>query len=642
MAFLNIIYLYFISICFFSNTVTAFSNSISLAKVQESSWLAEGHRLRLFSLSNYMLKDDAIMTQLASVYGIDWASVPIEEKENFKKLHPFRIFTHDFDKGELKPAYNLSQLKGIDIERLKGAEHLKALSIIKNLNQENSFLEADVHKFIFSWDAKGKVLPKPILNLREKMEELSKGVEHSIDFMDRHMASLVEENKEWGRKMSSGTEWIDNLIARMDRGVVDAHGHTREELIQFRNVSQIMENNLSFKDYKKVTKGLSVSEYKNFRSLHNTLSFSEIAKQRGLSAEIPSSIKNFVGDQGAIERTNYKSVVAKIQNYIASQKLSSVTEEAKVVAKPQGLKKAGVVILNSGKVAGTIVAKTLNVLEKTGRIAAVGQMLYGGYVFYQTGDLGAGFAASMGISDAGASDEMSLFNPSQMKLFFGLSLDKQIELIQLEPRFKSWLLFHFYSQPVETQMQLICKDDSLSGLFNLQCVDHISCNGDYPETLTTRKNSVQNQDLPDFKLEFKESPLFSLKQVSSLEVLVQNKRAEFYNLEIGQASHKVKKNLDQNKSENKKYIEMKHWILQNKSIYMRACKTKNEGILNPLKLNSDKTLNSSMQILLGFLNNQYNGSAIRSDLVSDSSHQIIENTDVNASNTKSSPTLNAR
>jgi hypothetical protein len=173
-------------------------------------------------------------------------------------------------------------------------------------------------------------------------------------------------------------------------------------------------------------------------------------------------------------------------------------------------------------------------------------------------------------------------------------------------------------------------------------VDHISCNGDYPETLTTRKNSVQNQDLPDFKLEFKESPLFSLKQVSSLEVLVQNKRAEFYNLEIGQASHKVKKNLDQNKSENKKYIEMKHWILQNKSIYMRACKTKNEGILNPLKLNSDKTLNSSMQILLGFLNNQYNGSAIRSDLVSDSSHQIIENTDVNASNTKSSPTLNAR
>lgn len=229
-----------------------------------------------------------------------------------------------------------------------------------------------------------------------------------------------------------------------------------------------------------------------------------------------------------------------------------------------------------------------------GRVAIPLQITYGAYVFASSGDLGKGFAAAVGISNAGASDETSLHNVNQQKLFFGLTRPEQEKLLRSIPDFRDWLKSQFLDQPFETQMGLLCQDTSLSELFNLACVREIECTGDLPAQISTE--AFKDEPEKKIQLHFVNDRFGGKPQIHSLEVFGKGVLQQSFILR----SKQNQKNISVvNKS-------MKHWVLVNMGSLQRICRKNNkvntDAVLTISNNKESRGTHSALNLLLDNLN----------------------------------------
>jgi hypothetical protein len=641
---------------------------VKLSTLDEMNALQESHRLRMQVFYDHLIADNyAMAKRVLKIHSITDATDT--ELKRFSNNIAFGLDTHDFaSKGNAYHLYSLAKLKGVDREtNLDPRSKREANARIKLVNKADAPLEYRTLRHAFIYGPDGRMAQGADFIRRETMFKAAVGTIKSYDWHERYAASAVsiklsggkaKGSKEYGRLMSKSSEWAEKLLKHPNKNFSDAHTpEGRLALKRIIEISHILEGDpsispedmkLSLKvdKYQDLMQGLHEDEYMRWRSFRRTMDFSDIAIEkamaRGASPRvIPDSLRAFWPADGKLNQANIadftknvfdaeKKVPAEIKSLTTPTQLinaanDSPSRSGNLVGKSIGVgdkidldanaakkldrlvdggKKAlaavGLSTLKAGK-------KILSVAGKLAKGAAITQIFYGGYVFVDTGDLGKGLGAGLGISEAGASDETSLNSENQKRLFFSENIKRQAELIKSVPQFRYWFENQFYEQPLETQIQLICKDKSLAKLLNLQCTKQVSCNGDYPETISTRReNDPQSESQLDFKLQFKDSPLFAIKQLSSLEVFSDAKSIQLYNLDMATLhTPKNRNSIKKTNQSQRKYSSMRHWILINRGALIRACMSNDPKTLNPLQQMPYKSSNSAIEIFLGFLNQQY-------------------------------------
>jgi hypothetical protein len=546
--------------------------TVELGAVQDMAWTQESHRIRLLTMAQKKLADRNFIESLLKLENIKGLNE--QDIEDFRKFTLFRIANHDFKKGTFENSFGLSRIKGVDVARLNGQEKTVAKSIVNAVNDSGWFIEHKIHDFVFERDESGSLLTGAEAEKRKKLGELSAHFEHALDLHDRHMADKI--SSEWNRPMKKGSDWIDELVDNLNPKRLWLNSKESQEyktLLATKRVSQFLENEIDGSHYRAMTKGLGVNDYKDFRRLKVSLDYSEILKIKNLSVETPKVLKPFLTQSGVIKQTNVELITKRILEFSSRSRVASVASAGRVV---QGMSK---------------------IAEGIGRVAIPLQITYGAYVFASSGDLGKGFAAATGISDAGASDETSLYNSSQQQLFFSLSRQEQEKLLRSIPDFRDWLKSQFFDQPFETQMGLLCQDTSLSELFNLACVREIKCTGDLPAQISTEvyKDEIEKK----IQLHFVDDRFGGKPQIHSLEIFGHGVLQQSFLLRSKQNQKNVSAS---NKS-------MKHWTLVNMGALQRICRKNNKvdaaAVLTfPINKESRAT-HSALNLLLDNLNQRF-------------------------------------
>lgn len=546
----------------------ALPSRLNLQSVHEMAWMQESHRLRLLSMAHEKLQDKAFLEKLFNLE--DLHGLTAKDIEDFKQFTLFRIANHDFKKGTLENSVGLTRIKGVDVARLNGPEKATAKSIINAVNDSGWFIEHNIHDFIFERDEHGIILTGAEKIRRQKLGSLAAHFEHALDLHDRHLAAKV--SSEWNRPMKKGSEWIDELVRKLNPTRLWDNNNASKEfetLISTKRVSQFIENEIDGHNYHNMTKGFGVEDYLKFRRSNVALDYTEIVKAKRMAVVPPRVLEPFLPRSGVINQTNVEDLTQKILTFSEKNKFRAA-------------KNTGLFLKGASKFANGV-----------GRVAAPVQIVYGTYVFATSGDLGKGLGAGLGISDAGANDETSLDHHSQQNLFFGLSRQEQVRLLRSVPEFKNWFERQFLQQPIETQIGLLCQDSSLSEFFQTPCMREVRCKGSLPAQFDFKPMVSESQR--NIKLHYMEDPLRPYPQVQSLNIYSDGHLQQSFEV-------RSKEKLDGVVRSNK---ALKHWILTNRKVFERACKYNKMELLVPQIPKESRRDHSAFQVFLGYLNQQH-------------------------------------